>query len=90
MVQKIYVAAVKEENYPALLRIGDASEFPERYEEFLLLVERRRKEFRELGYHTQTVFVDPDELRCARARQRCATYGDLLRYAAKLFNPRRK
>ena len=90
MVQKIYVAAVKEEDYPDLLRIGDASEFPQRYEEFLQLVGRRRKEFQELGYRTQTVFVDPAELRCARARQQCATYADLLRYAAKLFNPRRK
>lgn len=87
-MQKIYVAVVKEEDYPALLKIADAREFPEQHTEFLQLVERRRREFQELGYHTQTVTVDPAELRCARARRHCATYADLLRYAAKLFHKR--
>lgn len=86
----IYVAAVKEEDYPSLRRIGDAREFPDRYCEFLQLVERRRREFQELGYHTKTVFIDPAELRCVRARRGCATYADLLKYAAKLFHQRPK
>ena len=90
MVPRIYVAVVKEEDYPALLRIGDASEFPEKYGEFLQLVERHRKEFQMLGYRTKSVFVDPGKLRCARALRRCATYADLLRYAAKLFHQRLK
>lgn len=79
----IYIAVVEEQDYPSLLRIGDASEFPKRYCEFLQLVERRRREFQELGYQTKTVWVDPAKLRCARARRQCATYADLLRYAAK-------
>jgi hypothetical protein len=89
-MQKIYVAAVKEEDYPALLRIGDASQFPARYEEFLQFVEQRRREFQQLGYHTQTVMVDPASVRCMRARRQCATYADLLKYAAKLFHQRSK
>lgn len=79
----IFIATVKEEDYPVLLRIGDASEFPGQYCEFLRLVERRRREFQELGYQTKTVVVDPARLRCARARRGCTTYADLLKYAAK-------
>jgi len=85
----IYIPVVAESDYPIFREIGVGGEFPSDFAAFLQRVEQRKTDFHELGYRIREVKVDPAGFkRHIRAGKR-ATFGHLIRYAARLVGPKR-